>query len=116
MNVVNGAATWRGTALEWGDLWLATDQHCACAFDLLAGRPAVCGAHVMLTDQDTLDHLLHCRRLRSWFVGNEFRAAEPGFTLPVDGRAPERPSQGAEPSSTGTAWLSVQPTETGHEG
>jgi hypothetical protein len=101
MNVVNTAATWHGTTLEWGDLCLATDQHCTCTFDLLAARPAICGAHVMLTDQVTLNHLLYCRRLRSWFVRNEFRTAWGGFVVPVGAQAPHSLSDGAEPSSRG---------------
>jgi hypothetical protein len=31
----------------------------------------------MLTEQLTLDHLVHIRRLRAWFVGNEFRTPWP---------------------------------------
>jgi hypothetical protein len=71
------AAKWHGEPAEWNDLWLAIEAHCDCAYDLLAVRAAICAAHLMLTRQATLDHLVHGRRLREWFVRNEFRAEWP---------------------------------------
>ena len=66
------AATWHGTAAEWCDLWMAIEPHCDCDYDLLLSQASVCAAHLMLIEQVTLDHLVHGRRLRAWFVSNEF--------------------------------------------
>jgi len=73
----SGAATWRGTAVEWGDLWVAIEAQCACAYDVMGAHRTMCAAHLMLTEQPTLDHLLHVRRLRAWFLRNELCAAWP---------------------------------------
>jgi hypothetical protein len=83
---VSGASTWRGTAIEWGDLWVAIEAHCVCAYDLMGTNQTMCTAHLMLTDQSILDHLVHVRRLRSWFVRNEACAAWPCSSAEWSGR------------------------------
>jgi hypothetical protein len=79
MAALSSAATWHGAPAEWNDLWLAIEAHCDCAYDLLAGQPSICAAHLMLIQQVTLDHLVHGRRLRTWFVHNELCTEWPCF-------------------------------------
>ncbi len=79
MATMSPGATWHGEPCDWNDLWLAIEAHCDCAYDLLAARPTICAAHLMLTEQTTLDHLVHGRHLRAWFVRNEFCADWPCF-------------------------------------
>jgi hypothetical protein len=38
MTTVSGAATWRGIAVEWGDLWVAIEAHCVCAYDVIGAH------------------------------------------------------------------------------
>jgi hypothetical protein len=67
-----GVATWHGTREEWADLWRAIGWHCACEFDEMTGAERVtCAGHAMLEDPVVLDHLLHVRRLRAWFIRHE---------------------------------------------
>jgi hypothetical protein len=73
-----GAATWHGTADEWGALWLAIGRYCTCEFeDRPCVEPALCAAHALLLDQAVLDHLLYGRRLRERFVRAERAATRP---------------------------------------
>ena len=85
MATLSCAATWHGTGAEWCDLWMAIEVHCDCNYDMLLSQAAVCAAHLMLTEQVTLDHLVHGRRLSAWFVRNEFWTAWPALPPPWDG-------------------------------
>jgi hypothetical protein len=87
MATLNPAATWHGQPAEWSDLWRAIEAHCDCTYDLLAARPVICPAHLMLIQQVTLDHLVHGRRLRAWFARNEFSAEWPRSVPPARSRA-----------------------------
>jgi hypothetical protein len=60
--------TWRGTRQEARALLYAIRRHCACwkLGDL-------CGAHLLLASQQTMDGLLHARR-----SADRLRAAELG--------------------------------------
>jgi hypothetical protein len=40
-----------------------------------------CRAHALLADQSALDHLVHVRRMRAWFVANEMDAPCPRQTV-----------------------------------
>jgi hypothetical protein len=78
------------------DLWTAIEGQCNCSFDLLLAQSSACAAHLMLTEQLTLDHLVHIRRLRAWFVGNEFCTAWPNPSpLPAYGLASDGIRQGS---------------------
>ena len=46
------------TARDWGELWLAIEAQCDCAYDLPAAHRAIYAAHRMLIVQLTLDHLV----------------------------------------------------------
>jgi hypothetical protein len=70
---MNSATTWHGTREEWAQLWLALGTHCTCEFDEMTGAErAMCCNHAMLENQAVLDHLLHVRRLREWFIHREW--------------------------------------------
>jgi hypothetical protein len=92
---ISQAAIWHGTAAEWSDLWMAIEAQCNCSYDLLLVQSSACAAHLMLTEQLTLDHLVHIRRLRAWFVGNEFCTAWPNASpVPTYGLLSDGPYQG----------------------
>jgi hypothetical protein len=74
--------TWHGTADELVALHHALRHYCACRFDEKTGElGAPCRAHTLLADQSALDHLVHVRRMRVWFVANEMGAHSPGQTV-----------------------------------
>ena len=63
---------WHGTDGELAQLHLALRHYCNCRFDQMTGEVlGRCGAHTVLADQSALDHLVHVRRMRAWFVSNE---------------------------------------------
>jgi len=71
-----GKVTWHGSADELASLHRAVCHHCACRFDeITGGLRTPCRAHTLLADQSALDHLVHVRRMRAWFVANEMDAA-----------------------------------------
>ena len=78
MTLVAGVVgIWRGTDSERAELLYALDQNCACTYDGHGARTSTCGAHGLLTaDQSTLDHLLFGRRMRGRLN------AEEGITQP----------------------------------
>ena len=77
-----GKVTWHGNADELASLHRAVRHHCACRFDeITGGLRTPCRAHTLLADQSALDHLVHVRRMRAWFVANEMDAACPRQTV-----------------------------------
>jgi len=76
-----GRVTWHGNADELAALHSAVRHYCACRFDEVTGELRTpCRAHTLLADQSALDHLVHVRRMRAWFVANEMDAACPRQT------------------------------------
>ncbi len=68
--------TWHGSPGELSALYGALRLACTCRFNDLSGAViALCPAHAVLSDQLVLDHLVHVRRMRNWFVENEMRSA-----------------------------------------
>jgi hypothetical protein len=70
-----GNVTWHGTADEFAALHRALRHYCACRIDEVTGEVGTpCRGHTLLADQSALDHLVHVRRMRAWFVANKMGA------------------------------------------
>ncbi len=77
-----GRVTWHGNADELAALHSAVRHYCACRFDEVTGELRTpCRAHTLLADQSALDHLVHVRRMRAWFVANEMDPVCPRQTV-----------------------------------
>jgi hypothetical protein len=73
---------WHGNADELAALHSAVRHYCACCFDEVTGELRTpCRAHTLLADQSALDHLVHVRRMRAWFVANEMDPVCPRQTV-----------------------------------
>lgn len=71
---------WHGTAREFARLHEAVAEHCDCTGRMFGVAPIICGAHMMLSDQTSLDHLLYVYRMRKLFIRREL------YALPLKSR------------------------------
>lgn len=62
---------WHGTPEEYSDFLLAVGRNCGCD-PQGAGAQVPCGAHRLLRDQRTVDHLLFARRIYDRLAHGEY--------------------------------------------
>jgi len=75
---MNEIWTWRGTEDEVRELLAAIDNNCACP----AEGPETCGAHSLLADARSLDHLLYVYRTGERFVrAEQFAELDPASSF-----------------------------------
>jgi hypothetical protein len=60
-------AVWPGTITEYGKLRMAADHNCQCQDGY------ICQSHLILSDQDALNHLAFAATLRERYIKAEWR-------------------------------------------
>jgi hypothetical protein len=68
------AVIWQGSSVEFDRLQVAVARNCECVVGMLGLPSMACSAHVMLADQNALNHLLYVYRTRRVFITREFYA------------------------------------------
>jgi len=107
-----GNVTWHGTADELAALHCALHHYCACRIDEITGEAGTpCSAHTLLADQSALDHLVHVRRMRAWFVANEMGAYCRGQTVGGVASVPFIPADAPSASPARRRRLALLPPE-----
>jgi hypothetical protein len=99
-------AVWNGTTEELRRLTAAVEHNCSCVVATFGSPGELCGAHRMLVDQRSLDHLLFVFRTVHAFVRAELRDDSEGAEREFADAALQKPGSPEGGTRTSTITMS----------